>query len=176
MLQLGQIDSGQTRTKLGVNHCQLGVGDVNHVGQQVAAIGRVDRHIDRADIAQPKEYQRVLTPSGTPHQHVVALLYAQLLEAKARADHPLAELCIGPFFVIIVELEEDLVRLLSDPAINQIPANHLIPRRDAWVGGFWRMRTIGNMDQWDCYSAARRVNSVSAFAPPSGSPSNTKPA
>jgi hypothetical protein len=75
---------------------QPAAGVVDHMREQPALVGKIDRHVDGAEIVERKPDTDGIGAVREPGEHVLALGDAEGLEADRRAHHLLAQLPISP--------------------------------------------------------------------------------
>ena len=89
-------DRLEARQELGMGDDQPRIGIVDHVFENPAAVGEIDRHVDRAEIVEPEPDAQCVGAIGQPGQNGVALLDTQAAESRRGSTGGLARLAIGP--------------------------------------------------------------------------------
>ena len=135
LFQLAGVDPFQPVGQAGMDHGHARIRDVDDMRQKIAAIGGVDRHIDRAQIVQRKEDADLFAAVGGKDQHMIALRHALLLQADGGLDDLVAEIGIGPCLAVIVEDDEGTVGLLFSQPVDQVAGHDTVAGGHARVGG-----------------------------------------
>ena len=115
-----QIDLGQPAQKIAVGHDQPRIGIRHDMRQQAAAIGKIDRYIDRTEIVEAEPDSNRIRSVGQPRQHLVALRNAKCGQSNRCATRDRLRLAIGPFGAI-GETREHLVGRCGGVTIEQRP-------------------------------------------------------
>ena len=102
------VDVGQPAQEIGVRHDQPRIGIRHDMRQQAAAIGEIDRHVDRAEIVEAEPDADRIRPVGQPRQHLVALRDAECRESDRGTARDRLRLAVGPFGAV-GETREHLV-------------------------------------------------------------------
>jgi hypothetical protein len=114
------VDVGQPAQKIGMGHDQPRIGIRHDMRQQAAAIGEIDRHIDRTEIVEAEPDANRIRPVGQPRQDLVALRDAERRESNRCATRDRLSLFVGPFGAV-GETREHLVGCCRGVTIEQRP-------------------------------------------------------
>ena len=139
LLQIGAIDLAQPLDQIGMHDHHLGTGIGDDMRQQIAAVGSVERHEDRAEIIDRIESDQRVAPAWQPGRNIIALAHAELLQARRLVDDAAAQFGIAPFLAIF-EDDVGLFRPFACPAIDQIAQHAFVAIGNARIAKVARTR------------------------------------
>ena len=135
------VDVGEPAQEIGVSHDQPRIGIRHDMRQQAAAIGEIDRHVDRAEIVEAEPDADRIRPVGQPRQHLVALRDAECRESDRCAARDRLRLSVGPFGAV-GETREHLVGRCGGVTIEQRPQHAKIGGGNARIKPGFRHREL----------------------------------
>jgi hypothetical protein len=120
------IDPLQPVQQAAMSHQHLRIGVCQHVLQNRAAIGRIERHEHAAQVIDRIERDQRLAPVGQPHRNMVAAHHTKLLQPGRLAHDKVAQLRISPMTAIL-EHGINRIRLRHSKIVEQVSQHTLAP-------------------------------------------------
>lgn len=139
--QLRAIDLREPFHQVGRDNHEFGPAIGDYMGKHIAAIGGVDRHIDRAEPVDREPDAHHVDAVRQPDVDVVALLDAKRGETRRRALHGRAERSIA-YSVAVRQAHKGFVWMLLRALLQHIAQHAIFAAGHSRVHGFRLIRHI----------------------------------